>query len=200
MYICLFRTTPTAYEGSQARGWIRAVVATATWNLNIWNLCHSLEQCRILNPPSQAKDQTHVLMDTGSVCWPLSHNRNALPLILFVYLVGWVFLFLFFVWSLFFLIFIVLLLKCSWFTLWCQFLPYSKVTQLYTHMIHHCLSHENGYSSLCYRVRPPLLIHSKCNSLHLPTSNSLSLPPLPPSPLATTSLLSIYARLFLSCR
>ena len=41
--------------------------------------------------------------------------------------------------------------------------------------------------------RTSLLIHSRCNSLHLPTPNSLSIPLLPPSPLATTSL-------FLFCR
>ena len=56
--------------------------------------------------------------------------------------------------------------------LW-QFLLYSKVTQSciyiysFSHIIfHHGLSQEIGYSCLCYTS---LLIHSKCNSLHLPT-------------------------------
>ena len=48
--------------------------------------------------------------------------------------------------------------------------------------------------------RTSLLIHSKCNSLHLPTPNS---PPTilpPPSLLATTSLFSTSVSLFLFCR
>ena len=33
---------------------------------HICDLCHSLLQCRILNPLSEAKDQTLMLMDTMS--------------------------------------------------------------------------------------------------------------------------------------
>ena len=47
--------------------------------------------------------------------------------------------------------------------------------------------------------RTSLFIHSKCNSLHLLTSNSRSIPfPLPPHP-ATTSLFSMSMSLFLFC-
>ena len=50
-----------------------------------------------------------------------------------------------------------ILLKHSWFTVWCQFLLYGKVTQfciyIYTFfsytLFHHVLSQETGYSSLC---------------------------------------------------
>ena len=43
-------------------------------------------------------------------------------------------------------------------------------------------------------------MHSKCNSLHLLTPNSLSIPFPPPSPLITTSLFSMSVSLFLFCR
>ena len=48
--------------------------------------------------------------------------------------------------------------------------------------------------------RTSLLIHSQCSGLHLLTPNSPSTPLHPPSPLATTSLLSMSERLFLFCR
>ena len=38
---------------------------------------HSSQQRWILNPLSEARDQTHTLMDTSWVCNPLSHNGNA---------------------------------------------------------------------------------------------------------------------------
>ena len=42
--------------------------ATATWDLsNVCNLHHSSWQCRMLNPLSEARDQTHVLMGSGSL-------------------------------------------------------------------------------------------------------------------------------------
>ena len=96
-------------------------------------------------------------------------------------------------------------------TVLCQFLLYSIVTQSLTHthththtqthththrdthrhtlfshtIFHHVLSQEIGYN------RTSWLIHSKCNSLHLPTPNALSIPFPPLSPLATTSLFSM---------
>ena len=53
------------------------------------------------------------------------------------------------------------LLKYSWFTMLCQSLLYSTVTQFYTYihsffniLFHYGLSQEIGYSSLCCTVRP----------------------------------------------
>ena len=62
---------PKAYGISQARGWIRAAAvtyatATATRNLrHICNLYHSLQQCQVLDPLSEARAWTHILMDTA---------------------------------------------------------------------------------------------------------------------------------------
>ena len=65
----LFRAKPAAYRGSQARGPIRAVAsayatATATQDLShVYDLHHSSQQRRILNPLSKARDGTCVLID-----------------------------------------------------------------------------------------------------------------------------------------
>ena len=48
--------------------------------------------------------------------------------------------------------------------------------------------------------RTSLLIHFKCNNLHLPTPNSQSIPLPPCFHLATTSLFSVSMSLFLFCR
>ena len=64
------------------------------------------------------------------------------------------------------LIFNIFLLKCSWFTMFCQLLLYSKVTQSYIYInsffyiiFHHeiYLSQEIRYSCLCYKVGPHCL-------------------------------------------
>ena len=49
----------------------------------------------------------------------------------------------------------------------------------------------------CATSRTLLFIHSMCNSLHLLTPNSQSIPPPHPSPLATTSLFSMSVSLTL---
>ena len=52
--------------------------ATATWDpSHVFNLYHSSRQCWILNPLSEAKDRTCILMDAGRVLNPMSHNRNS---------------------------------------------------------------------------------------------------------------------------
>ena len=73
-------------------------------------------------------------------------------------------------WHRVFLFFIsVFLLKHNWFTMLCQFLLYSKMTQSYTHTHTHTLSfsilfsitvlsQEIGYSFLCYTAGPCLSI------------------------------------------
>ena len=52
----------------------------------------------------------------------------------------------------------------SWFTVFCQFLLYSKVTQEYIHIhsfshviLHHVPSQVIGYNSLCYTAASPCL-------------------------------------------
>ena len=42
----------------------------------VFDLHHSSWQCQILNPLSEARDQTHILMDASQVHNWLSHNRN----------------------------------------------------------------------------------------------------------------------------
>jgi len=44
----------------------------------ICDLHHSSWQCQILNPLSEARDQTSILMDTSRVLNLLSHNGNSL--------------------------------------------------------------------------------------------------------------------------
>ena len=53
--------------------------ATATRELScVCNLHHSSWQCWILNPLSEARDWTHILVHNIRVCDPLSHNGNSL--------------------------------------------------------------------------------------------------------------------------
>ena len=44
--------------------------ATAIWDLShVCDLHHSSRQCWLLNPLSEARDQTSVLMDIGQICY-----------------------------------------------------------------------------------------------------------------------------------
>ena len=57
---------------------LATATATATPDLShICDLCLSLWQCLILNPLSEARDGTHIFMDTGQVLNLLSHNGNS---------------------------------------------------------------------------------------------------------------------------
>ena len=98
-------------------------------------------------------------------------------------------------------------LKCSWFTILCQYLLFHWVTQFYTH-IHSVLKCSfpfwfTPWSWVYFHVlySMTLFIHSKYNSLHLPTPNPQPIR-LPPNPnlLATTNLISMSASLFLFSR
>ena len=66
-FFFLFRAAPLVYENSWTRGPIRAAgkaYTTATEMLDlsrICDLCCSLRQCWILNPLSEARDQTCIL-------------------------------------------------------------------------------------------------------------------------------------------
>ena len=72
----LFRATPAAYGGSQARGpkelqLLTYTTATATSDLScICDLHHSSWQCKILNPLSEARDWTHNLMVPSRIHFP----------------------------------------------------------------------------------------------------------------------------------
>ena len=57
IFFFLFMAIPVAYGSSQARGWI-GVAAVA--------YVPQPHQCQILNPLSQARDQTHLLTETTS--------------------------------------------------------------------------------------------------------------------------------------
>ena len=55
-------------------------IATATLGRSpICDLHCSLQQCQILNPLSEARDQIRILMDARQVLNPLSHNGNSKP-------------------------------------------------------------------------------------------------------------------------
>ena len=56
--------------------------ATATVTRDPSHVCylhHSSWQCRILNPLSEARDQTHIFMDSSPVGKALSHSGNSWP-------------------------------------------------------------------------------------------------------------------------
>ena len=61
LFFCIFRAAAAACGSSQARSWIGT---TATGH-------HSHSNARSSNPLSEARDRTHVLMDTSQVryCW-----------------------------------------------------------------------------------------------------------------------------------
>ena len=81
-FVCLFRATPAAYGGSQARGQIGTVAtgydtATAMQDpSHVFDLHYSSRQRRILNLPSKARDRTCVLMDASRVLNLLSPDRT----------------------------------------------------------------------------------------------------------------------------
>ena len=60
----------------------------------VCDLHHSLQQCWILNPLCEARDQTRILMDTSWVWNLLSHNGNSLVLFVlnpFIMYTEWIF-------------------------------------------------------------------------------------------------------------
>ena len=75
----VFRAEPTAYRGSQARDQIEATAAdlrTAIATLDLSHVCdphHSSWQHLILNPLSEARDQTQNLMVTS---WIRFHSAT----------------------------------------------------------------------------------------------------------------------------
>ena len=85
-FFFLFMAVPMAYGSSQARGWIGAAAVGQPHN-------HSKaksEPCLqptwlhwILNPLSEARDQTHVLMDAN--CWTMMGTPKCYSLLITVY-------------------------------------------------------------------------------------------------------------------
>ena len=54
------------------------MTATAMWDPSCTcDLCHSSQHCQILNPLSEYRDQTHILMYTSWICNLLSHSGNS---------------------------------------------------------------------------------------------------------------------------
>ena len=56
------------------------VYATATATPDLSHLCdllQSLQQHRTLDPLREARERTHIIMDTNGVLNPLSHSRNS---------------------------------------------------------------------------------------------------------------------------
>ena len=54
---------------------------TATAMLDSSSMCdlhHNSQQHQILNPPSEARDQTQIRMDTSQVLYLMSHDENSL--------------------------------------------------------------------------------------------------------------------------
>ena len=69
LFIYFLRAAPLrAYGGSQARGQIGSTAAS---------LHHSSGQRWICNSLMEAKDGTHILMDTCQLCYTVSHNGNS---------------------------------------------------------------------------------------------------------------------------
>ena len=79
----LFKATPVAYRSSQGRHQIGATAAGLCYSHSntrsrcICDLCCSLRQGRILNPLSEARDPTCILMDTSQILNPLSHKGDS---------------------------------------------------------------------------------------------------------------------------
>ena len=78
LVFCPFRAAPTAYGGSLARGRIRTAATSLCQSHSnarspdlswVCNLHHSSWQCRILNPLSEARDQTRNLMVPSRICF-----------------------------------------------------------------------------------------------------------------------------------
>ena len=78
-----FRAVPTAYGSSQARAQTGAVATGLQRSHSqrdpscVCDLYHSSQQRQILNSLSEARNRTHILMDTSQNHNPLSHKGNS---------------------------------------------------------------------------------------------------------------------------
>ena len=75
---CFFRATIPARGSSHARGQLEVAAASLHHSPRNAGSEPQVWQCQILNPLSEAKHWTHILMDTIWVCNPLSHKGNSI--------------------------------------------------------------------------------------------------------------------------
>ena len=82
-FFLLFRATHAVYEGSQARIWIGAVVASLYYSHSntrklgcVCDLHHSSQQSLKLNPVSKARDRTRILLDSRWICYHWATMRT----------------------------------------------------------------------------------------------------------------------------
>ena len=82
-FFLLFGASPVAYGDSQARGLSGATAAglhhshsNTGSEPHLWPT-PQLMATQILNPPREARDRTHILMDASRIPNPLSHNGNS---------------------------------------------------------------------------------------------------------------------------
>ena len=75
----LFRSASAAYGSSKARRQLPAYTTATQDPSRICDLHHISWQCWILNPLSEARDQTHILMDTSWV--PYHCATRELPVV-----------------------------------------------------------------------------------------------------------------------
>ena len=95
IFFFLFKATPVAYEVPRLEVKLElqllgCTTATAIPDPScICNLHHSLQQCQILNPLSEARDQIHNLTDTTGflTCWVMTATPYAAILWLISYTV-----------------------------------------------------------------------------------------------------------------
>ena len=79
-FFFLFMATPVVHGTNQSCGW--SLCHSPRSELH-WDLCCSLRQHWILNPLSEARDQTDILMDTSWVCY--HWTTTGTPLYAFLY-------------------------------------------------------------------------------------------------------------------
>ena len=83
---CFFRVESEAYGGSQARGPIRATATATEDPSHIYDLHHSSRQRQILNPQSEARNQTRNLMVPSRICFHCATMGTPVFFLIFIYL------------------------------------------------------------------------------------------------------------------
>ena len=84
----LFRATPAAYGGSQARGYSYSCWPTPATRdpSHVCDLHYSSPQCQILNPLGEARDQTCNLMFSGWIHFCCTMTGTPEPLCIYSWL------------------------------------------------------------------------------------------------------------------